>query len=130
MVTRPKVLDRSSTAGSVRELFRNDHVHMALVVRADGHLLTTIERADVDRAVDDHAPAYILGTCEARTTRADAPLTVALREMRAANRRRLAVVDDDGVLVGLLCLKRTRHGFCSDSNVAERHASKSTSVQR
>ena len=34
--------------------------------------------------------------------------------------RRLAVVDPQGRLLGLLCLKRSRRGFCSAEDVAER----------
>jgi len=44
--------------------------------------------------------------------------------MSRTGRRRLAVVDDGGVLVGLLCLKRTGRGFCSDLDVASRAASR------
>ena len=33
---------------------------------------------------------------------------------------RLAVVDPHGVLLGLLCLKRSRRGFCSAEDVAAR----------
>ncbi len=36
--------------------------------------------------------------------------------------RRLAVVDDNGLLMGLLCLKRKLTGFCSDADVAARGA--------
>src|SRR6478735_11263182 len=36
--------------------------------------------------------------------------------------RRLAVVDDTGLLAGLVCLKRKLTGFCSDADVAERAA--------
>jgi hypothetical protein len=40
--------------------------------------------------------------------------------MRAQSTRRLAVVDGTGRLVGLLCLKRTLDGFCSDADVRAR----------
>jgi hypothetical protein len=40
--------------------------------------------------------------------------------MRASGRRRLAVTSDDGTLVGLLCLKASGNGFCSDGDVASR----------
>ncbi len=38
----------------------------------------------------------------------------------ARGRRRLAVVDERGALLGLLCLKRRLTGFCSDADVAAR----------
>jgi hypothetical protein len=40
--------------------------------------------------------------------------------MRQTGRRRLAVVDEDGTLLGLLCLKATGLGFCSDDAIAQR----------
>ena len=43
--------------------------------------------------------------------------------------RRLAVVDRDGTLLGLMCLKRTRTGFCSDEDVASRAQSRAMSRQ-
>jgi hypothetical protein len=38
----------------------------------------------------------------------------------AHGQRRLAVVDDAGVLAGLLCLKRKLTGFCTDADVGAR----------
>lgn len=39
--------------------------------------------------------------------------------MTRAGQRRLAVIDDDSQrLLGLLCLKRSRTGFCTDEGVA------------
>jgi hypothetical protein len=40
--------------------------------------------------------------------------------MRRAGRRRLAVTSEDGRLLGLLCLKASGRGFCSDEDVAAR----------
>jgi hypothetical protein len=40
--------------------------------------------------------------------------------MRQQGRRRLAVVDADGALLGLLCLKASGDGFCSDDGIASR----------
>ncbi|CUR57753.1 hypothetical protein NOCA2440001 [metagenome] len=34
--------------------------------------------------------------------------------------RRLAVVDGEGRLLGLLCLKQTRQGFCTETDVLAR----------
>jgi hypothetical protein len=39
-------------------------------------------------------------------------------------RRRLAVVDEEGRLLGLVCLKRRRTGYCTDAGVAERARSR------
>jgi hypothetical protein len=35
-------------------------------------------------------------------------------------RRRLAVVDESGRLLGLLCLKKDQCGYCSDEGIRER----------
>jgi hypothetical protein len=43
--------------------------------------------------------------------------------------RRLAVIDHDGTLLGLMCLKRSRTGFCSDEDVASRAQSRVLSRQ-
>jgi hypothetical protein len=40
--------------------------------------------------------------------------------MTATGRRRAAVVSDDGRLLGLLCLKASRAGFCSAQDVRAR----------
>ena len=48
----------------------------------------------------------------------------ARRAMQASGDRRLAVVEDDGRLLGLLCLKRSGDGFCTDAGVAERRAAR------
>ena len=40
--------------------------------------------------------------------------------MTAAGRRRAAVISADGRLLGLLCLKVSRAGFCSDQDVRAR----------
>jgi hypothetical protein len=40
----------------------------------------------------------------------------------ARGERRRAVIDADGRLLGLLCLKSRLTGFCSDSDVAARAA--------
>ena len=49
-------------------------------------------------------------------------LVEAWNVMRSHGRRRLAVVDRSGHLLGLLCLKRSGRGFCSDAGVAARAA--------
>ena len=47
----------------------------------------------------------------------DVPLGEVLTAMRQINRRRLAVVDAEGMLLGLLALKASGTGFCSDVDV-------------
>jgi len=49
--------------------------------------------------------------------------------MQRTGRRRLAVVDGEGRLVGLLCLKASGSGFCSNEDVASRKRSHWYSAQ-
>jgi CBS domain-containing protein len=119
MVTRPKVHPSSATVGELRTLFADEHVHVALLVE-EGELVGTIERSDLAAARADDAPASELASTEGRTIDAHAPLSEALTAMRLGGRRRLAVTNADGELLGLLCLKASGRGFCSDEDVAAR----------
>ncbi len=120
MIHRPKVCGPGTTVTDVRELFLDDHVHAVLVADL-GTLLTVVERADVESARAD-APARECGRLTGRTVGPDADLDQTWRSMAEAHRRRLAVVDPHGTLLGLLCLKRSGQGFCSDADVADRAA--------
>ena len=62
----------------------------------------------------------MLGRLTGRAAAAGADLRTVGASMRASRRRRVAVVDDAGRLVGLLCLKRDFSGFCSDADVLAR----------
>ena len=119
MVTRPKVHPPSATVGELRAFFTDEHVHIALLVE-DGELVGAIERPDLAAASPDDAPASELATIEGRTIDADIALSDALTAMRLGGRRRLAVTNADGELLGLLCLKASGRGFCSDEDVASR----------
>jgi CBS domain-containing protein len=106
----------------VREFLTGDHVHLALVVDGAGLLLTTIDRDDLAAVAAGDVRAAEVGTLEGRTVRADLPLSDLDGVLAAANTRRLAVVDEQGRLVGLVCGKRSGHGFCSDTGISERRA--------
>ncbi len=121
MIREPKLLDDRASIGDVRALLSDEHVHAALIVRA-GRLLAVVERADMDPQLPDAAPALPLGRLTDRIVGADTSLAVAHRRMQVGGRRRLAVVDADGALIGLLCLKRSGIGFCSEDDVRARAA--------
>jgi CBS domain-containing protein len=124
MIINPKVCPLTVTIGCVRELFSDDHVHAALI--KDGRrLVSVVERGDLHRDLPDSAPAVSVGRLAGRTIAPDAPLPVVQRRMLAEGRRRLAVVDDRGDLIGLLCLKRSGLGFCSDVDIRDREAERS-----
>ena len=119
MVRHPKLCHEDSTVGDVRQLFADDHVH-AVLIMSGTRLLTVIDRADLGPEAADSAPAARLGRLSGRVTTPTAPADTALQQMIAASRRRLAVLGPDGTLLGLLCLKRSGTGFCSDENVHQR----------
>jgi CBS-domain-containing membrane protein len=118
MVTCPKRHAPESGIDEIRALFGDDHVHMALIVDTGGRLVTTIERPDLaDTAT---GTARELGTLAGRTVHPSAALAGTTSALLQSKRRRLAVVDDVGRLLGLLCLKRDGTGYCSDEGVRRR----------
>ncbi len=119
MVRRPKWSPADATIADVRALFVDNHVHMALLVRQD-RLMGTVLRADLDATTGPGEPALTLARLEGRTVTPESCLAPVRSRMIATGQRRLAVVDHDGRLLGLLCLKRAHHGFCSDRDVASR----------
>ena len=120
MVTGVRLSGRDTTVGELRTLFRDEHVHAAVIVE-DGVLLAVVDRADVEgTAARDDDAALPLGRRRSRTVGPAVDLEQARHLMLAAGRRRLAVVGDDGRFRGLLCLKRTLRGFCSDRDVRAR----------
>ncbi len=121
VVRMPKTLPTSVSVATARAALQDDHVHMLLLTE-DGLLRGTLVRDDLAAAGDDAAPALGLAVVEGRTIAADVPAEAARRLLVDSGRRRLAVVDADGRLLGLLCLKRRQTGFCSDADVASRHA--------
>lgn len=120
MVRRPKTCAVDTSVALVREQFRDDHVHAVLVVDGE-RLISVVERDDLT-AVRPGVPACETGMLTGRTVGPEADLADTWAAMGAAPRRRLAVVDARNVLLGLLCLKRTARGFCTDADVAARAA--------
>jgi hypothetical protein len=120
MVTRPKTHGPRSGLEKIRAFFEDDHVHVALIVAADGRLMTTIERSDLAAATSSSAPVAKLGTLIGRTAGPADPLGAVTATLLREGRRRLAIVDGSGRLLGLLCLKRDGTGYCSDEGIRER----------
>ena len=120
MVTSPTVHDPRTTVAQLRAFFRDDHVHLALLV--DEHkLVGTVERSDLEATLNSRLPASAIARLQGRTVRPDHTLSAAFKAMKRDDRRRLAVTSDDSTLLGLLCLKRTGLGFCSDADVRSRN---------
>jgi CBS-domain-containing membrane protein len=120
MVTRPKTHGPGARLAEIQGFFEDDHVHMALIVAADGRLITTIERPDLAAVASGSRAAAGLGTLTGRTAGPADSLGAATAALLRERRRRLAVVDDSGRLLGLLCLKRDESGYCSDEGIRQR----------
>jgi hypothetical protein len=120
MLTTPARHPLSATVGEIRDFFRDDHVHAALIVSPAGYLEAVVERDDI---ADGQAPgvaAAPLGRLAGRTVPPGASLADVHQAMAATGRRRAAVTSADGRLLGLLCLKASQAGFCSDQDVRAR----------
>jgi CBS domain-containing protein len=121
MVTVPKTMPPTATVADARALFADDHVHMALIA-ASGTLLGTLVRDDLPESGDDAQPALSRSRLTGRTVAPAEPAEEVRVRLIRRGQRRLAVVDDDGALTGLVCLKRKLTGFCRDADVAARSA--------
>jgi predicted transcriptional regulator len=117
MLTCPTVHRPSTTIGQLRPFFSDDHVHMALLVEGQ-KLVGTIERADITPRLSAEMPASTIARLEGRTISPDDALPEAFDAMTRAGRRRLAVTSHNSTLLGLLCLKASGLGFCSNADVA------------
>ena len=119
MLTAPVRHPPAATVGEIREFFRDDHVHAALIVGPSGQLQAVVERGDLAGGQSADTAAR-LGRLAGRTVPPGASLAEAHRVMAAAGQRRAAVTSAGGQLLGLLCLKASQVGFCSDQDVCAR----------
>lgn len=120
VVRRPKLLAHDATVADARHCLAGGKVHAALVVE-HGRLLTVLVPGDLlDAHGDDLALRY--GRLAGRTVSPDADLEAVRAQMVASGTRRLAVVGESHELIGLLALKRSTRGFCSDEGIAARAA--------
>ncbi|WP_207841646.1 CBS domain-containing protein [Williamsia soli] len=110
MVTILKTLGDRSDVGAVRRELDDDHMHMVLIVDGGRRLLTTITRSDLRTSIPDSTEAISVGRLAGRTTRPSTPIIDITARLNRSGERRLAVTDDQGRMLGLLCLKRDRTG--------------------
>jgi len=120
MVTCPKTHGPESGVKEINALFKDEHVHLALIVGAVGRLLTTIERSDLASVRSSALPVVTSGTLEGRTVGPSDSLVATTPTFPRQGRRRLAVVDHSGRLLGLLCLRKDATGYCSDESTPAR----------
>jgi hypothetical protein len=111
-----------ATVREIRQFFADEHVHAALIVGPAGYLAAVVERNDLIPDCAEDAAAARLGHLAGRVVPAWADLAEVRETMTANGRRRMAVVDPAGRLLGLLCLKASQTGFCSDEDVRSRRA--------
>lgn len=119
MVTGPWTHGSTTSVAEAHDAFTDAHVHM-LLLTDDGVLQGTLLRDDLAPGTEPARPALDLASLVGRTIPPGRPVEEALTLMRRQGTRRLAVIDDDRRLLGLLCLKRTLDGFCSDADVRAR----------
>ena len=122
MVTIPIRHSQDATAAQLAEFFTDDHVHAAVLVDDDGVLVSVVERADLVPQLPAETSAARLGALAGRVVDERTELAEVWRLLNTGGRRRLAVTDRAGRLLGLICLTRRGTGFCSDADVAARAA--------
>jgi hypothetical protein len=118
-VRLPKTLALSTTVGEARAEFADDHMHM-LLLTSNGFLLGTLVPADLLDAERDDELALVYAVLAGRTVPPTVNAEVMRRVLVSSGQRRRAVVDRDGALLGLLCLKQRQSGYCSDADVRAR----------
>lgn len=118
MVGHPKLLPLAATVGGVRRFFHDEHVHAALIVTQAGCLDAVVERCDISGSLapDQARARHRLGAWQAVLY----CLRAASLAMTTTGQRRKAVISADRWLLGLLGLKASQAGFCSDEDVAAR----------
>lgn len=118
MLRRPTVHLADVSVAEARAAFDSSKKTHLLLLTRNGLLISTVTRADLEKEANPELPATTVGTLLNRTVSPDTPLDHARHDMLRRGERRLAVVDDAMHLLGLLCLKRSHTGFCTDEGVA------------
>jgi CBS-domain-containing membrane protein len=112
MLRDPKTLGADATVAEVREQFENPKVQM--VILCDGpSFVGAVTAIPAGAAPTDLAQSYCDEAPE--TIGPDAPSEEAFERASASPNRRVIVLDTGGNLLGLLCLKQDRTGFCQSA---------------
>ena len=126
MVRAPKTLPADASLAQAWSALDDDHVHMLLLTDR-GRLVGTLLRSDlpgeIEVADEDGLGAQAAlpyAVMAGRTVASQRSAEETRRLLVRGSQRRLAVVEPNGGLLGLLCLKRQLTGFCSDADVAAR----------
>lgn len=109
MLSKPKTVPSSATVGEVREQLANASVQMVLIADGD-QFRGAVTELPADAA--DDAAALDFADTEPDSLSPSATADEAFARTAAHPNRRVVVLDDDGTLVGLVCLDETRTRFC------------------
>jgi CBS domain-containing protein len=109
MLREPKTLPGDARVHEVRAQLENPKMQMVLL--ADNRRFVGAITAIPAQAPDEEA-AVAYADPKAETISADAPSAIAFEQAFANPHRRVVVLDDDGTLLGLLCLNEGRTRFC------------------
>jgi hypothetical protein len=115
MLATPKTLPSRATVAQVRDALANPHTEMVLLVDGPvfrGAVVAIPDDADAGSPALDHvepSPELIAPTEAAGA---------AFSRARANPQRRAVVLDEDGNLLGLVCLNRTLTWFCTGRTAA------------
>ncbi len=121
MIAHPWRSPAAATVDDVRAVLADDHVHLVLLTQGS-RLVGTVERTDLPPTALGSLPALPFSRLRERTVDPHTSAEVVRADLLRRGSRRMAVVDAHGRLLGLLCLKRSGEGFCSDAGVlARRH---------
>ena len=115
MLLEPRATPADTPLARVRETFANPHVHLVLVVGADGRFAGTLTRDDLPPDAPDDAPIGDFVRPDAPRIDPGAPVARAVELLEAEDATRLPVVDEEGVLRGLVCWDRAGARFCVDA---------------
>ncbi len=118
MLRHPQTLPADAPITRARAALDDDHVHLVLLTEGS-RLAGTLARTDLPPP-EALGPALTWSTLVDRTVSPDTPTAVVHGLLISRGIRRLAVVGADGSLLGLVCRKQRRAGFCSDADVAAR----------
>jgi CBS domain-containing protein len=113
MLSEPKTLAADASVAEVRDQLSSPRVQMVLL--ADGRAFKgAVTKLPSDAAPDDHALDH--AELDPLIISPHASADEAWERALASPNRRVIVLDDDRNLLGLLCLKRDRSGFCGSSS--------------
>lgn len=111
MLRQPKTLAADASVAEVREQLANPKVQLVLL--ADGRdFKGAVTSLPAEAEPTESALAYADEMPE--TIAPDASDEEAFARASASPNRRVIVLDGDRNLLGLLCLNKSRTGFCSD----------------